>query len=305
MSWKGFIPAISTPFAEDGSIAWADLDTQLGWLQDETLPGVIVAGTTGEWFSMSDAERAELFRASKRCLGDSMWVIGGCTAYTAREVIVHARAAEAAGLDGILVTPPPYIVPNAREIVQFYQDISDATNIPLCVYNWPRGTGVDLRLDVLSEIVQIENVVAVKDNTGDLPSFLRSQYALHPHVRFFNLPTSPLGIDLAHLGRSDGLMGSGAVLGAEHPNFWRAIDRGDLEEAHRLGQREQVIKDDWNGGGYGTVFGNRPAIVKTALRLRGVPAGFVRRPLLDLTPAEVDRVRASLHKLDIETVEIA
>lgn len=299
VDWFGYIPAITTPFRKDGSIAWDDFAVQLEWYVTERMQGVVVAGTSGEWFSLSEEERARLFEETARGINGRMTTLGGCNAYTAAEAIRHAHAATKAGLDGILLTPPPYIVPNRRELVQFYRDVSDATDIPICVYNWPRGCVVDMDTDLLAEIADIENVVAIKNSTGNFPAFLEGLYALGKKVRYFNMPTSELGADLAGLGLSDGLMGAGGVLGSGHPDFWRAIQAGDRETAVSLGTRDRVIMREWFNKDYAGAFGNAQAILKTALRLRGVPAGYVRRPLLDLTPEEEARVADTLRRLDI------
>lgn len=301
VEWTGYIPAITTPFDRQGRL---DLDAfagQMDWLATERMHGVILAGTSGEWFSMTTEERAALFEAGAAWRKKGLWVIGACNAFTAAEAITHARAAERVGLDGILLTPPPYVVPNRQEIVAFYRKVSDDTDIPITVYNWPRGCIVDMDVDLLDELADIDNVVAIKNSTGNFAGFLNGMYRLEGRVRYFGLPTSALGADLALLGHGDGLMGSGGVLGADHPDFWRAIAACDRETAVKLGERDRVIMTEWFRPDYGVQFGNQQAIMKTALRLRGVPAGFVRDPLMELTPDEVGRIEATLHKLGIET----
>ncbi|MFC9501847.1 dihydrodipicolinate synthase family protein, partial [Streptomyces sp. NPDC056982] len=177
VNWRGYIPAITTPFTREGVLDTDALHVQVDWLVKEGIQGAILAGTSGEWFSMSTAERAQLFAAGAEHRTDTFPVIGACNAFTPHEAITHARAAEAAGLDGILLTPPPYIVPNRKEIIAFYRAVSDATDIPMTVYNWPRGCVVDMDVDLLTELAQIENVVAIKNSTGDFASFLAGMYA--------------------------------------------------------------------------------------------------------------------------------
>lgn len=301
VDWTGYIPAITTPFTRTGQL---DLDAfagQMDWLVTERMHGVILAGTSGEWFSLTTEERAQLFAAGASYRKAGLTVIGACNAFTAAEAILHARAAERAGLDGILLTPPPYVVPNRAEIVQFYRTVSDATDIPMTVYNWPRGCVVDMDPNLLDELADIENVVAIKNSTGNFAGFLEAMYRVEGRVRYFGLPTSELGADLALLGHGDGLMGSGGVLGADHPDFWRAIAAGDRNRALHLGARDRVIMQAWFRPDYGVQFGNQQAIMKTALRLRGVPAGFVRDPLLELSPPEVQRIADTLHSLGVET----
>ncbi|MFA3842744.1 dihydrodipicolinate synthase family protein [Streptomyces sp. NPDC055817] len=305
VNWRGYIPAITTPFTREGVLDTDALHVQVDWLVKEGIQGAILAGTSGEWFSMSTAERAQLFAAGAEHRTDTFPVIGACNAFTPHEAITHARAAEAAGLDGILLTPPPYIVPNRKEIIAFYRAVSDATDIPMTVYNWPRGCVVDMDVDLLTELAQIENVVAIKNSTGDFASFLAGMYALEGQVRYFGLPTNALGADLAILGHGDGLMGTGGILGRDQADFWNAIDTGDRERAIRLGAKDRVYMNAWFRPDYGVQFGNQQAIIKTALRLRGIPAGFVRAPLLELTPEEIARVEETLHQLGIETVPLA
>lgn len=304
VEWTGYIPAITTPFTCEGALDIDALAGQIGWMREQRMHGIILAGTSGEWFSMNAAERATLFAEGARNAAGSMWVIGACNAFTQGEAIEHAHAAERAGLDGILLTPPPYVVPNRREIVQFYQDVSDATDIPITVYNWPRGCIVDMDTSTLAELAEIDNVVAIKNSTGNFAAFLDGMYQLEGSVRYFGTPTSALGADLALLGHGDGLMGSGAPLGADHPDFWRAIAAGDRDRAIALGARDRIVMQRWFKPDYGAQFGNQQAIMKTALRLQGVPAGYVRKPLLELTDAEVDIVRDTLHELGIETVAL-
>ncbi|GAB6919696.1 4-hydroxy-tetrahydrodipicolinate synthase [Rhodococcus erythropolis] len=301
VTWTGYIPAVTTPFTRTGELDLTSFSEQMRWHTEQRMHGVILAGTSGEWFSMSADERGRLFtEGGKHCSAEFV-VIGACNAFTSREAITHAKAAEHAGLDGLLLTPPPYLVPNRREIVKFYQDVSDSTELPICVYNWPRGCIVDLDTDTLLELASIDNIVAVKNSTGNFSAFLEGMYALEGAVRYFGLPTTELGADLALLGHGDGLMGSGGVLGSDHPDFWRAIAAGDRHRALELGLRDRIIMQEWFTPDYGVHFGNQQAIMKTALRLQGVPAGYVREPLLELTPDEVAKVAATLDSLGIET----
>ncbi|GHJ47024.1 4-hydroxy-tetrahydrodipicolinate synthase [Catellatospora sp. TT07R-123] len=299
VDWHGYIPAVTTPFTATGDLDLAAWAAQLDWLADQQMHGIVVAGTTGEWFSLTEHERADLFTAAAKQVGDRMTVLGGCNAYTAAEAIRHARAAQAAGLHGILLTPPPYVVPSREEILAFYREVSEAVDLPLCVYNWPRGTGVDLDTDLLSRLADLPTVVAVKNSTPDFGGFVRGLVALRHRVRYFGIPTSETGIELLTRIGGDGLMGAGAVLGADHPGFFRAVADGDLDRARRLGARDRVLMETWFGADYGARFASAQAILKHALTLRGVPAGHVRRPLLPLTADQQARVRATLAELDL------
>jgi len=299
VDWHGYIPAVTTPFTADGELDLDAWDEQLEWFAAEGLDGIVIAGTTGEWYTLSATERANLFRRAAARVRGRYTVLGGCNAYTAAESALHARSAREASLDGILLTPPPYVVPNAAETIAFYNDVSAAVDIPICVYNWPRGTGVDLDLTTLTALADIPGVVAIKNSTGDFGGFVRGLITLHERVRYFGITTDEIGAALMRGIGGDGLMGAGAVLGRDHPAFFTHLAAGRVDEALAVGARDRVVMSAWFTQNYGPRFASAPAILKYALTLRGVPAGEPRRPLLPLTDAERERVHATMAELGL------
>src|SRR5581483_7268568 len=296
------MPAVTTPFAEDGELdldAWRGL---LAWLDAERMHGIAVAGTTGEWFSMTARERTSLFETAARSSSGRMTLLAGCSAFTPAESIGYARAAKETGFDGILLTLPPYVVLNEREAVAWYRAVSDAVDIPICVYNWPRGTGVDLSPRVLGAIAEIDNVVAIKNSTGNAGAVLETLFSLHDRVRIFGVPANELGIMLVENGFADGTIGAGGVLGADHPGFFDHVWAGEHEAAIACGERDRALFEAFWEPDFSPRFGSQFAILKAALDLRGVPGGHVRPPLLPLTADEVERVRATLVELGIPVV---
>jgi 4-hydroxy-tetrahydrodipicolinate synthase len=301
VDWKGYIPAITTPFTADGELdrtAWCEL---VEWMVAEGMHGIIVAGTTGEWFSLTGEERSELFRLAAEVVDRRITVLGGCMAFTPTEVAAHAEAAKDAGLDGILLTPPPYIVPGEREIVEWYESASRAVEIPICVYNWPRGTSVDMQPALLARLAEIPNVVAIKNSTGDFGAFVQGLFAVRGAVRYFGVPMNEAGIMLLENG-AHGTLGAGAVLGSDHPSFFDCVWAGDIERALQHGARDRFLLEEWLRPDYGSKFGSAQSLMKAALNLRGLPGGYPRPPLLPLRDDELDQVRATLAKLDLVPV---
>jgi dihydrodipicolinate synthase/N-acetylneuraminate lyase len=297
VQWRGYIPAITTPFTRDGAMDLEGLDRLLEWLAGEGMHGIIFGGTQGEWFSISNAERKEAMRLVGRKLKGKLTLIAGCSAYTAPEVAAHARLAAEYGFDGILVTPPPYMVPTDREILQFYRDVNDAVSLPICVYNWPPGTNVDMSLELLSAIADLSNVVAIKNSTADLRHFIDVFFALKDKVRVFGVPMNDLGVLLVHQHGADGTMGAGGVLGRELPGYFNAIWENDLARARMLGERNEMLMRDWFKPDYTGRFGSAQAIFKAALNELGLPGGYPRRPLLPLEDEGLSQVRQTLRKL--------
>jgi len=297
VDWRGYIPAITTPFAADGEIDLNGLGLLLDWLHGEGMHGLVVAGTTGEWTSLSPQERKTLFSAVGAQMRGKLPLIAGCTAFTSDEVIAYAHEAASVGFEGILVTPPPYIRPNADEIVSFYSAVSAGSPLPICVYNWPPGTGIDMTLDVLERIAEIENVVAIKQSTGDLRQFVQTYFGLSEQVRVFGHSMDDAGLALLKGAGGDGTMGAGGVLGSAQPGFYNHVWAGDFESARACGRQDRVIMDAWYTKDLVGRFGSGPAILKAALNVQNLPGGHVRRPLMDVSAQDLESIRATMASL--------
>lgn len=288
------MPAVTTPFDERGALDLPAAIALFEWMAEQGMHGIVVAGTTGEWFSLTPEEKRALFRAAGEVLGGVMPLIAGCNAFTADEVIRNAKMAADGGFDGILVTPPAYIRPCDREIVAFYEDVNRATPLPLCVYNWPPGTNIDMSLEVLDQLAAMDHVVAFKNSTANQEHFLHILRKLGHKVRMFGIPISAAGAELIVSGEGDGTMGAGAVLGRAHPDFYDALWAGERDRALEAARLDQHIMQDWFRPDLTARFGSAQAVLKTALNLQGLPGGLPRRPILPLEPPEVDRVRQTL-----------
>lgn len=296
-SWQGYIPAITTPFDADHELDLSALGQLLEWLHAEGMHGLLIAGTTGEWPSMSTDECKTLFGAVGKQLSGKLPLLAGCTAFTAKRVLDLADHAADCGFDGIVVTPPPYYRPLPEEILGFYRDISDRTRLPICVYNWPPGTGVDMPLDLLKRIAALENVVAIKQSTSDLRRFVDTFFALKDEVRIFGHSMDEHGLALLESRGGDGTMGAGAVLGRTHPDFYNRLWAGDIAGARECGRKDRIILDAWYTPELVGRFGSGPAILKAALNAQGLPGGFVRPPLRDVSPEDVERIKETLVQL--------
>lgn len=292
--WRGYIPAITTPFDAERNLDLKALGALLEWLHGEGMHGLLIAGTTGEWPSLSDAERAQLFAAAGAQLTGKLPLLAGCTAYTPAQVLAHADHAADSGFDGIVVTPPPYYRPSGEEILGYYAAISRGSRLPICVYNWPPGTGIDLPLELLERIAELENVVAIKQSTSDLRRFVDTFYALNDRVRVFGHSMDEHGLTFLRTHGGDGTMGAGAVLGRTHPDFYNKLWAGDIDGARECGRRDRMILDAWYTPELVGRFGSGPAILKAALDAQGLPGGFVRPPLRDVRVEDAERIRETL-----------
>ncbi len=297
VGWRGYIPALTTPFDGDGELdrdGWVKL---VDWATDEGMHGLVVAGSSGEWFTLDHDERVTLFELAKRTVAGRIPVIGCCNALKPRESLALARAAQDLNMEGIILAPPPYAVPNEREILAFYESVAAEVRLPLCLYNWPRGTNVDMSRRLIERLAEVETVVAIKNSTGSFTGFLDTFFALKDRIRIFGFGSDELSITLIDRHRGDGTIGGGAVLGRVHPQFFEAIWAGDLARARSLGAIDKAFFDFSMRPDFSPQFGSAQAIMKTALNLRGLPGGYPRPPYLPLTDEETERVRLHLDEM--------
>ena len=305
IGWQGYLPAITTPFTTDLQLDRPGLGRLLEWLHAEGMHGLVLAGTTGEWTSLSSDERGALFRAAGAQMRGKLPLIAGCGSLTARESIALAHLAHEAGFEGILLTPPPYVRPNDDEIVDFYATVAADCRLPICVYNWPPGTGVDMSLSLLERLADIDAVVAIKQSTPRFDRFAETFFALRDRVRVFGFPMNELGLTLLQVHGGDGTMGAGGVLGRIQPDFYNQLWAGDIAAARACGTKDRVLMTEWFGPDLVGRFGSGPAILKAALDARGVPGGPVRPPLRNVATADSARVADTLGRLGVIPVGAA
>ena len=286
VNWRGYWVAAPTPFTRNGALdekAWGQL---LQLYEQQGIHGVMVNGTTGEWFSQTDDERRRVAEIAVSQLKGRLPVIVGCTAFTPRHAGDLARHAQKIGADGVVSTPPPYVVPTAREVVAFYQALSDSISLPLAVYNWARGTNVEIKSDLAVRLAEIERVVAIKDSTADKVQAMATLEAVIDRIRVFGTFINRVGLGLLREIGGDGNIdggGLGAVFGV---GFYNSYWKGDLAAArtcadHYVALGRQLVNPDWSGR-----FGSPQSQLKAAMNLLGQPGGYPRPPLLVIDDEE-------------------
>jgi 4-hydroxy-tetrahydrodipicolinate synthase len=295
VDWKGYWVATPTPFTRDGAVDEAAWRAGLRHYLKMGVHGVLVNGTTGEWFSQSDAERRRVAEIAVEELKGKSPVVIGCTTYTARQTIEFALHARDIGADGVLSTPPPYAAPTPREIVAFFRSISDAVDLPLMVYNWARGTQVEITWETAAELARIDRVVALKDSTTNRLQAIRTLEEVGDRLRVFGGFANRLGYALLRTMGGDGSIDGGAVAGQYAVSFYEAHWRGGTKAA--LSHAEtyaaimgQLINPDWSGR-----FGSPQSQIKAAMNMLGQPGGWPRPPLLPVDDAAaLDALRGIL-----------
>ncbi len=282
------LTAIVTPFREDGAIDFDTFQRLARHLVENGSDGLVVAGTTGESPTLSDAERADLIRAAIDAVGDTATIVAGTgTNSTAHSVHLTEEAHEL-GADAFLVVTPYYNRPPQRGIVAHFETIARASDRPIVAYNIPSRVVVNIEPDTISRLAEIETVTAVKQANDDL--------AQARHIVATGL-TLYAGDDnliqrFLELGGAGGICVHTHVVGPQVAAQVRAALDHDLERAREI--------DDELAPAYDLLkVATNPIAIKAALNLLGHDVGGHRLPLVHATADEVARVRGCLERLHL------
>lgn len=289
-NFRGVIPALTTPFREDASL---DVDGFFRLAQivvEDGVNGLLVNGCTGESWSLTEAERATIFRKAVEAAAGRVPVVAGCSAIYADEVIKKTHQAADAGCSVVMVSAPWYVMPGEEEIADHFKRVIAQSPLPILLYNIPRRTGVHLSLKLVDRLADEDKVIAIKESSkdwGTLSSIIRK---VSDRIGVFAGYASFFGLAALSEG-AVGYMDSGTpVFGETSPAFYKAAMAGDLVTARRIQTEMAGMLDSFFG------LGTFPASVKASLDLIGRPGGRTRDPIRPLTPAQREELRRVMEK---------
>ena len=163
----GSATAIVTPFSR-GQIDYLSLGRMIDYQLSQGTDAIVILGTTGEASTIYENERSELISFAKRKIDGRAPLIVGTGSNATSVAIRYSKAAEALGADGCLVVSPYYNKASTKGIIQHYREIAKSVKIPIIIYNVPSRTGVKIPLEAYGTLSKIDNIVGVKEASGDL-----------------------------------------------------------------------------------------------------------------------------------------
>lgn len=165
---KGSMVAIVTPMNEDGTINFAEYEKLIHWHVEQGTQAIIILGTTGESATVTMEERTRLIQQAVKCTSGRCSLIVGTGTNATRTSIELTKQAETLGADACLIVTPYYTKPTQEGLKLHYAAIANATSIPVFIYNVPGRTACDIKVETVAELARLNNVIGIKDATGDL-----------------------------------------------------------------------------------------------------------------------------------------
>jgi 4-hydroxy-tetrahydrodipicolinate synthase len=278
------LTAMVTPFHADGELDTDGAATLAVQLIDAGHDGLVLNGTTGESPTTSDAEKERLIRAVLEAVGDRAVIVTGVGTNDTRHTCELARQAEKAGAHGLLVVTPYYNKPPQAGLYAHFTTVADATGLPVLLYDIPARSGVPIATETLIRLAQHERIVAVKDAKDDLAAastvMAATDLAYYSGSDLFNLP-------LLSVGAVGFVSVVGHVVAPQLRDLVDSYVAGDV--AHAAAVHRDLLPV------YAGIFRTQGVILaKAALALQGRPAGPVRLPLVDATPAQIETLKLDL-----------
>jgi len=284
MNFKGIIPPVITPIKDDHSIDEDDFAAIIEYMIGKGVHGIIVGGTTGEFYALSAEERVRQFAFAKEIIKTRVQFICGVNDITTKGACGFAEAARDAGADGILVAAPYYSLPTERENAAHCLAIDKAANLPIMLYNYPGRTGVVMGEDFLALVSKSSNFRSIKEASGDINRL---------HLLANNYPTMELScgaedqaLEFFVWGATSWVTPMGNFFAEEVLALYDAcVETQNFAKARRIMSALLPLTTVLEGGG------QLIQCTKFACDFFGLPAGTVRPPLAPLEESAKDSLR--------------
>ena len=252
--------------------------------------GIVPAGTTGEFTSLSPAEHKRIVQVAVEEAAGEVPVIAGVGASSTKTTLQLVKYAQSAGADACLVVTPYYLRPTPRGLYEHYRLVAEV-GLPVILYNIPQCTGLEMPWQIVEDLAEIENIVALKDSSGQLKLILAVLEKVGAKIKVL-CGHDEVVLPALAAGCSGCILASAQLIGDIWLDMLRKVKTGQLKEAAALQLRVQKLAR--------LIVASGAVGVKAALKMMGLPVGNPRLPLTlggELTYEDREEIRIELEKL--------
>jgi len=284
---EGIIPAMLTPFTRNGDLDLDGLKKNVDFLIESGVSQIMCLGSTGEAATLTRQECVKVTEATVKASNGRVPIMAGTGATSTREVIERSKEAKSAGADSVMIVTPFYEIPSQEGLLKHYTSIAEAVDIPICLYNIPPHTQVEIAPETLEKLADIDNIAALKDSSGNLSYFAEVMRRAGDKMSILTggdditLPCFALGCHGAILALVN-------IAPRMVVDLFQAVQQKDREKSldifFKLLPVSRAI----------SVPQNFPAPVKEAVNMLGRPAGPARSPILPLDNTDKADIKKTL-----------
>ncbi len=279
MRFEGIFSPVITPFRKDDSVDYNAYQSLIEHLLDSGVHGLVIGGTTGEYYVESLDERVKLLELAIQQNSGRATLVFGTGSVNPRESIALAEAGARAGADSILVATPPYALPTQRELACHALAVERAANLPVMLYNYPDRMGVNMDAEFLDRVGHSSNFQAIKESSGNINRvhMLSRDY---PHIQL-SCGMDDQALEFFAWGARSWVCAGSNFLPKEHIALYNAcVLEGDFGKGRRIMSAMLPLMRVLEQGG------KFIQCVKHGVTLAGHFSGAVRKPLRGLNKNE-------------------
>ena len=275
MHFEGIYTPVITPFQDDDSINFDAYATHVQYLLHAGVHGLMIGGTTGEYYVESHEERIELLKIAREICGNQLQIIFGTGSINPEASIKLAEQAARYNADAILVATPPYALPTQRELALHALTLDRAANLPIMLYNYPDRMGVNMAEAFLDRVGRSANFCGIKESSGDI-NRLHMLARDYPHIQLA-CGMDDQALEFFAWGAKSWVCAGSNFLPQEHIALYQAcVIENDFNKARRIMSAMMPLMRVLEQGG------KFIQSVKYGVTLDGREAGTVRKPLRGL-----------------------
>ncbi|MEC9191481.1 MAG: 4-hydroxy-tetrahydrodipicolinate synthase [Pseudomonadota bacterium] len=289
---QGSLVAIVTPMTERGTLDLRTFDRLLDWHIESGTDAIVVVGTTGESATLSPAEHCELVSHCVSYVNHRIPVVAGTGSNNTREALEFTSDAVGSGADAVLLVTPYYTRPSQEGLYQHFKVIAESVDIPQILYNVPGRTACDLSFETIARLTEFDNIVGIKDATGDLETGLRLMEAYGDRLAIYS-GEDGLSRELILAGADGTISVTANVAPSLMSQMCAAALAGDQAQAEQLDGSLTLLHES-------LFLEGNPVPVKWALAQMGMISPALRLPLVELSSRHHAQISNALAAAGIE-----
>lgn len=297
MKFEGIYTPLVTPFSDDFEIHKDRFADTIEMLIAAGVHGLIVAGTTGEYYAQSADERLYMMKLAKEIIGTRVPLIVGTGAIRTEDSIYFAEAAKDIGADALLVATPPYAYPTSREIALHALAIDRAVNLPVMLYNYPGRMCVNMDEETLDRLGKSPNFCAIKESSGE-PDRLHLLARDYPHIQL-SCGMDDQALEFFAWGARSWVCAGSNFAPEAHIALYKACAvEGNFDKGRRIMSAMMPLMRVLEQGG------KFVQCIKYGLTLRGIETGPPRKPLQPLNKEDKRKLSHVIKTMNVTLARI-
>ncbi|MGB3776632.1 MAG: dihydrodipicolinate synthase family protein [Leeuwenhoekiella sp.] len=296
IKWEGVMPAVTTKFTATDELDLETFEKNIKAQLSAGVHGIILGGTLGEASTLTAKEKETLVTKTLEIVNGSVPVIINIAEQSTKNAIQVAQRAEELGANGLMLLPPMRYKATDREVVVYFKEIARSTSLPIMIYNNPVDYKIEVTLDMFEELLELDNIQAVKESTRDISNVTRIKNRFGDRLKVL-CGVDTLALESLVAGAQGWVAGLVAAYPAETVAIYNLVKNGQIEEALKIYRWFMPLLE----------LDISPQLVqniKLAEVATGLGTAYVRAPRLELEGKELERVQGIIDRAMANRPEI-